>query len=130
MNALLQQLKKIFKRNQSILAVYLIGSYAKKTVKSNSDFDLVVVVDNSKTVDFDQIYASIQHLKFPKNLDLSIVDNNSSPLFLFETVSKGIKIYERNLHESVKYEANALHRYYDTQHIRNIYYSYLKNKFA
>jgi predicted nucleotidyltransferase len=130
MNALLQQLKKIFKKNSHVLAVYLIGSYANKTVKPDSDFDLVVIVDNSKTVDFDQIYTSIQHLKFPKNLDLSVIDHNSSPLFLFETVSRGIKIYERNIHENANYEAGVLHRYYDTQHIRNIYYSYLKNKFV
>ena len=124
-----QAIAAAFGQRSEILAAYVLGSVANgKTVKE-SDFDLAVVVDNKKKLSFEKVYDLISHISFPKNLDLSVVDKSSSPLFLFQMISKGKKVYARNSQETVAFEAFVMHNYYDTQHMRNIYYSYLKEKF-
>lgn len=128
--SLLSRMDRIFSKNRQILAVYIIGSFAVGNLRKESDFDLVIVTNNRDLLTIDEVYNSIRHLSFPKNLDLSIVDNNSSPLFLYQTTSRGKRIYERSEKEASDFEAQVLHQYYDTNYIREIYYSYLKTKFT
>jgi len=124
-----QSIASAFDRRPEILAAYVLGSVVSGKAVKESDFDLAVVVDNKKNLSFEKIYDLISSISFPRNLDLSVVDKSSSPLFLFQMISKGKKIYIRDHQEIVAFEAFVLHNYYDTQHMRNIYYSYLKEKF-
>lgn len=123
------QLEKLFRQKNAVISAYIIGSYAKASERKESDFDLAVVVEDKKNCATEEIYGLIRSLSFPKDLDLSIVDHNSSPLFLFEIISKGIRIYSRDRSDSAMTEASFMHKYYDTSFIRNIYYTYLKDKF-
>lgn len=124
------QLNQIFRLNRHVIAVYIAGSYARGIAGKESDFDLVVAVDDSRLLSEDLVYESVRHLSFPKDLDLSVVDKNSSPLFLFQTISRGERIYEKDNEDAVEFEAQVLHRYYDTDYIRKIYYSHLADKFS
>ena len=128
-NILSNQLAIIFRRKKEIISAYIIGSHATGKIRNDSDFDLAVVVENKKYCTTEEIYKLIRSLSFPKDLDLTIADHNSSPLFLFEVISYGIRIYSRDPQSLSAIEASFIHKYYDTSHIRNIYYSYLKDKF-
>lgn len=125
----LEQIKKVVKKDQNILAVYFFGSLLKDYANHESDFDLAVVVNKKKQDSEDSIYELIRNIQFPKNLDLSVVDQASSPLFLFQVVNKGKRIYERNRNDRVQFETFVLHNYYDTVYLRAIYAKHLKNKF-
>ena len=116
-------------RDPNIISAYVLGSYVKGQDRLDSDFDLAVVVKRKHEHSDEQIYQLIKDLSFPKNLDLSVVDKTSSPLFLFQIISTGKRIYASSLVVATRFEAFVLHHYYDTAHIRNIYYSYLKQKF-
>jgi len=124
-----QSIASAFDRRPEILAAYVLGSVVSGKAVKESDFDLAVVVDNKKNLSFEKIYDLISSISFPRNLDLSVVDKSSSPLFLFQMISKGKKVYIRNHQETDAFEAFVMHNYYDTQHMRNIYHSYLKEKF-
>ncbi len=124
-----QSIASAFDRRPEILAAYVLGSVVSGKAVKESDFDLAVVVDNNKNLSFEKIYDLISSISFPRNLDLSVVDKSSSPLFLFQMISKGKKVYIRNHQETDAFEAFVMHNYYDTQHMRNIYHSYLKEKF-
>lgn len=126
---LLEQIKETVKKDQNILGVYFFGSLLKGYANRESDFDLAVVVDKKKPDSEDSIYKLIKDIQFPKNLDLSVVDSTSSPLFLFQVISKGQRIYERKRNEMVQFETFVLHNYYDTIHLRAIYAEHLKDKF-
>ncbi len=117
-------------QNASVIAAYVLGSFAKENEGTDSDFDLAVVVDKKQPETFDTIYDLLKNIQFPKNLDLSVVDRSSSPLFLFQIVSKGVRMYERNRSDMVRFEAFVLHNYYDTAHLRAIYAGHLKKKFS
>lgn len=125
----ISQLRNAFKKEPQILVAYVFGSYAKETAISESDFDLAVVINYKETNSEKKIYNLIKEISFPKNLDISVVNRRSSPLFLFEIVSRGQRVYVSDEFAACEFEAFVLNNYYDNSHLRNIYYSYLKDKF-
>lgn len=129
-NQLKQKISNSLSQNISVVAVYVLGSIAQGNTGAESDFDLAVVVDKKQPEIFDTIYELLKDIQFSKNLDLSVVDCSSSPLFLFQIVSKGDRLYERNRSDLVRFEAFVLHNYYDTGHIRAMYAENLKEKFS
>ena len=83
-----------------------------------------------KRTSLDKVYSLVKHCSFPKDLDLAVVDHSSSPLLLYEIVKNGKRIYTQDKMQSINFEADVLYKYYDTAHIRNIYFSYLSEKFS
>lgn len=128
-NKLSSQIHKALSKEPKVKLAYVLGSVVSGRAGVESDFDLAVTVDNKEKIDFNYIYSLISNIRFPKNLDLSIIDKNSSPIFLFQVISTGRCIYQRSEEERISFEAYVLKNYYDTAHLRKIYYSYLKDKF-
>lgn len=126
---LISQINTALSKESKIKLAYVLGSIINGRTKSDSDFDLAVVVDNADKINYEYIYNLVSDISFPRDLDLSVVDENSSPLFLFQIVSTGQCIYQRSEKEKFSFEAYTLSNYYDTAHLRKIYYSYLKDKF-
>lgn len=126
---LILQIREALQKVPYILAAYVIGSSTTDVFTKESDFDIVIVMENRDTASVDVVYKLLSHIHYPRDLDLSIVDSHSSPLFLFQIVSTGDRIYSRSEVEAAYFEANVLKTYYDTSHLRNIYFSYLRNKF-
>ncbi len=126
---LISEIHKALSKEPKVKLTYVLGSVVSGRMKKDSDFDLVIVVDNKNEINFDHVYQLIFDLNFPKDLDLSIVDKASSPLFLFQITSTGVCIYKQSEKERVSFEAFVLKNYYDNAHLRKIYYSYLKQKF-
>ncbi|MCL4389861.1 MAG: nucleotidyltransferase domain-containing protein [Patescibacteria group bacterium] len=124
------QIKEALAKEPQVLAAYVVGSVAAGTAGAESDFDLVLVVNSRGRFDENRAYELVRQLPFPKDLDLSVVDRASSPLFLYQIISKGEKIYGRDQAAVNDFEAFTLHNYYDTAHLREIYHQALKNKFA
>ena len=122
-------IQKALQKEPRILACYIFGSYIKKVHNKESDIDLAVIVKNKKLITENTIYELLKDVPFPKDLDLSIVDKASSPIFLFQVISSGTRIYTKDKNRADAFEAQVLRYYYDTQHIRNIYNYYLREKF-
>ena len=126
---LISQINASLSKEPGIKLAYVLGSVISGRAKTESDFDLAVVADNADKIGYKYIYSLISDINFPKDLDLSIVDKNSSPLFLFQIISTGQCIYQKSEKDKIAFEADTLKNYYDTAHLRKIYYSYLKGKF-
>lgn len=126
---LASQIYAALSKEPKIKLAYVLGSVVSGRITAESDFDLAIIVNNKSKIDYLYIYQLISHIHFPKDLDLSVVDKNSSPIFLFQIISTGKCIYQRYQQDKVSFEACVLRNYYDTAHIRKIYYSYLGNKF-
>ena len=129
-NNLSLQIKTALSKEPKIKLAYVLGSVVSSRAKKGSDFDLAVVVDDVSKIDYKDIYNLISHISFPKDLDLSVVDKSSSSIFLFQIISTGKCIYQNNEQDKINFEVFAARNYYDNAHIRKIYYSYLKDKFA
>ncbi|MBI2597409.1 nucleotidyltransferase domain-containing protein [Candidatus Daviesbacteria bacterium] len=129
-NNLTKQINTALSKEPKIKLAYVLGSAVSGRVKKESDFDLAVVIDDVSRLDHKDVYNLISHISFPKDLDLSVVDKRSSPIFLFQVISTGKCIYQKSEQAKVYFEVFAARNYYDSAHIRKIYYSYLKDKFA
>jgi len=129
-NKLCLKIKAALSQEPGILAAYLIGSVVSGSLTPESDFDLVVVARNRRVTDDNKVYQLIRQLNFPKDLDLSVVDSSSSPVFLYQIISKGKRIYAKDPAKADDFEAFSLHNYYDNAHMREIYNQALKKKFS
>lgn len=129
-NHLNDQIVQSLRKNLTIIAAYGIGSFVYGSVSAESDYDLAVVVEDKKATSEDNVYEMLRSVSFPRDLDLSVVDRQSSPLFLYQVISKGKRVYERNRRDMMQFEAFVLHNYYDTAHLRAIYAGYLREKFS
>lgn len=125
-NKNIKKVQKILAREPNVLAAYLFGSQVGGFAGKKSDLDLAVVVKDKRRLNEFDLLEILGKVHFPKNLDLSVVDKTSSPFFLFEIISGGKRIYEKNKDHAVAFEARVLNFYYDTRHLRNIYKLYLK----
>lgn len=126
---LASKIRKIFRKEPEVMAVYCFGSFAKGEASLRSDFDLALVVRHRKLVNPNRIYDLVKNLKFPRDLDLSLVDKTSPPIFLYQIITNGKRIYEADEQEVGLFEAYVLREYYDNAHMRHIYYQYLGKKF-
>lgn len=130
MDKIYQSIAAALAKDPRIFAAYVIGSTARGETGPESDFDLAVVVSDTRSLSEDGVYELIHHISFPRDLDLSVVDRRSSPLFLFHITRDGRLIYEASHGERVRFEAYAIHAYYDSAHMRSIYGSYLPERFS
>ena len=126
---IISNIQKALEKEPRILSCYTFGSYAKEFHNKESDIDVAVVVENKKLTTENTVYRLLRNIPFPKDLDLSVVDKTSSPIFLFQVINTGTRIYTRQKNTANDFEAYVLRYYYDTQHLRNIYNHYLKQKF-
>lgn len=122
------QISQALSRNPKIISAYILGSSLSGNTNQESDFDLAVVVKHKSAIA--PVYDLIKNIKFPRDLDLSVVDKSSSPLFLFQIVSTGKRIFEKSFDEALAFEDFSLHNYYDTAHLRHLDYLFLKEKFS
>lgn len=127
---LVTQINTALSTEPKIKLAYVLGSSVSGRTKKGSDFDLAVVVDDSTKIDYKQIYSLISHISFPKDLDLSVVDKTSSPVFLFQIITTGKCIYQSSHQVKISFESFTAKNYYDNAHLRKIYYFYLKDKFT
>lgn len=123
----ISKLAKIFSSKKDILAAYLFGSRIHGSAKDRSDLDFAIIVSNRKKISERDIIRLLDDkgIKIPFDLDLSCVDLSSAPLFLHQIIKNGTCIYARNPKEKADLEAKIMHIYFDNQHLRNIYHSYL-----
>lgn len=113
----------------NIIAVYFHGSRANGYAAPKSDSDIAVVVKKQTANITDVIDAVENQVKLP-NSDIRIVDINSSPVFLFSFIKSGKLLYQKSQDERVNFESLAMRKYYDTEHMRSIFRSYLYKSYA
>lgn len=126
---LLKNIQNIFKHLPQIVAVYLYGSRMGGYAAKGSDLDIAIIVDDIQGINYDQLYAKISKIIMHVELDLRVVTFKDDPTYLFEVI-KGQCIYQRSDRDKINLETRALRNFYDGQHIRDIYYYYLKQSFG
>lgn len=122
-----KNIDKALQKEEGVISAYVLGSFLNKS-KPPDDFDLAIVTYD-KNLKHKDIYKLLLNVSFPADLDLSIVNKSSSPLFLFQVIKNGKLIYSKDEKLSKSFEEFVMKNYWDTQHIRNIYNSYLPEKF-
>ena len=126
---ILTQLEELLRKYPAILVAYFYGSQITKQAVKNSDLDLAIMTNNPSKIDYTDLYYKISQIITSHEVDLRIVTPANSPTYLFQVLKNGQRIYELDAKDRVRFEAQVMKNFYDSQHIRNIYNSYLKQAF-
>ncbi|APF20175.1 DNA polymerase beta domain protein region [Caldithrix abyssi DSM 13497] len=117
----LEKIKRYFKDNPQIIAVYLFGSYAANRQRPGSDVDIAVLFEFNLTQQkrFNlclQYYADLSD-----EYELDIVDMNSAdyPL-LYEIFNEGELVFERDREKRVAFQALKLSEYSDLKYFEDL----------
>ncbi|MBI5358082.1 nucleotidyltransferase domain-containing protein [Candidatus Amesbacteria bacterium] len=113
----------------NIIAVYFHGSRANGFASSKSDSDIAVVL-NKRPKETSKIIDLVENQINLPNPDIRLVDLESSPVFLFSFIKTGKVLYQKSNEDRVKFESMAMQKYYDTEHMRSIFRSYLYKTYA
>lgn len=108
---------------------YFYGSQITGYTNKKSDLDLAVITDNANSIKYGDLYLKVSQIIKEKEVDLRIVTLKETPTYLFQVLKNGQTVYQRDELEKVKFESKVLRNFYDTQHLRDIYNSYLKQAF-
>lgn len=105
----------------NIIFAYIFGSYARNSIKKDSDIDLAIYLDDS--IDSDT-YLTIkmdlsQSLK--REVDLVIL-NDAPPLLKYEIYKNNILLFTRNRTIENKYKVNTLFEYNDMKRYLDLSY--------
>jgi len=116
----LEGLRPIFESEPRVLAVFLFGSYVNGYAMPWSDIDLAVL--------YDEEVGWREHLRLDVRVSealgtekVDLLNLRSLPLSLQYRAIAGRIIYERDPAKASDYIARTLVRYYDLQHVLNIY---------
>lgn len=105
---------------QPVELVYLLGSYAKGTVKPYSDIDFGVLFTSSlaKAEKFKTKISCISDLSSLLHTDaIDVIDLTAvSPMFQFEAIKERKEIYIRSEDTRVSFEKKVLSSYFDYQY--------------
>ncbi|MDP2860909.1 MAG: nucleotidyltransferase domain-containing protein [bacterium] len=119
--------QQVFSQRGEILAVYVFGSRVNGFANSQSDLDMAVFVSDREKISEREILRLLANngVSTSFSLDLSCVDFDSPPIFLYEIIKNGVCVYEKENDSRATIEGEILDIYYDNQHMRNIYGYYL-----
>lgn len=127
-NSKLKKIKGYFKKNKSVVALYLYGSYAKKTAKPNSDIDLGIIFDSdyrNKLNGFDS-FGYQANVSKDLGIDVELQDLRSCTLsFAHRVLVEGQLIVANNEKERILFEEEILRKYFDSKPLFDEYYSSL-----
>lgn len=126
----IEKLQKYFASQKDVVAVYLYGSFAKETTHKKSDIDFGVLVNPPiKTYRrLGEMGNDLCRLLLLKTeVDVRNLSLDQSPVYLLNVI-QGQLIYARNEIEKINFEVTVMRRFYDTQRLRDISYSYLKSR--
>lgn len=124
---LINKLKKILSK-QPVKLAYLYGSYARGQETPKSDIDIAVVMaEKAKTADY-EIAAGLQKAigKSLPEIEVREIKPTTEPVFLRSVLKDRITLLARSEKERVDFETKGMKRFYDTQHLRNLNFYYLK----
>ncbi|EKD27812.1 MAG: hypothetical protein ACD_79C00561G0002 [uncultured bacterium] len=115
-----------------VCACYLFGSKNTKDFNEKSDYDLAIFVKSKQAIDYRSVLKQVLNIfKYPEKLHLSIVDlENTSPIFLYQVIKNSTLIYEYKNNYYVTLESMIMRLYFDDQYRNNIYFKFLKQKYA
>lgn len=128
----LAQIRRFFRSQPKVLAVYLYGSYAKKANHLKSDLDLAVLFKNRPQDPgfILQLAAQLQQLLGNQvRVDLRELNLDLSPVFLAEVIGQGEVIYCACEPSRIDFEVKAMRQIDDSQMIQKINLDYLKDSF-
>ena len=125
----LTKLQKLFRSYPQVIAAYFYGSRVTGHSHKKSDLDLAIVVESLEEINYGRFYNDINSIVQGVEVDVRFTMSKKNLFYNFQVLKTGRRIYEKNTKKRTTFEAGVLADYYDSQHIRDTYDSYLNQFF-
>ncbi len=117
----LDDLKKYFKDNMNILAVWIVGSYGTEYQRDESDIDFALLFNNYTDL-FDEMKIASDISSLIKYEDVDIINLQKSPVTLqFKAISQGRQVYEKDFIGVGDYIENVLNNYRNSKYYIDLF---------
>jgi predicted nucleotidyltransferase len=119
MNQKVEKIKKNLGANPIVEFAYLFGSQLRGTATKKSDWDIAVYFKKdlrslSPWTTF-ILEAEIAR-EIEEEVQVTVLNNIDSPVFLFQIISEGLLLIERDSNNRILFEASVLRKYHDWQY--------------
>lgn len=125
----IKKIQSYFASQKDIVTVYLYGSFAHGKQHNGSDLDIAVLFNNEANLyeRLGRLYADFPKLSVKAEPEVRNINLKHSPVFLMNVV-QGKNIYSRDEVKRIEFEVAVMREFYDTQMLRSIDYSYMKER--
>ena len=108
-------------KDKAIEFAYLFGSRATGGTAEGSDWDIAVFYRNDrKGPRWRRFYIEAELSRMlGAEVQITVLNDLSSPLFPFEIISKGILLVDRNSERRLIFETREIAAYHDWQYFQN-----------
>lgn len=123
LEALVPKLIEAGRGNETVVLLYLHGSYAQGTQAPLSDIDLAVLLESDRSRDYrlvTELLLAFQEICGRDDVDL-VVLNTAGPLIQDRVVRHGRLLYAKTEAQRVRFEAWALKRAMDFRYYSRVY---------
>ena len=117
----LRAIKTILRKDRNVEFAYLFGSRATGTAGPESDWDIAVFYSDSRnTSRWRRFYLEAELSRvLCAEVQVTVLNGLSSPLFLFEIIDKGTLLLDRKTGSRVVFEARQITSYHDWRHFQD-----------
>jgi predicted nucleotidyltransferase len=111
----------VLRKDKTIEFAYLFGSRATGGAAEESDWDIAVFYRNDrKGSRWGRFYLDAELSRLlGAEVQITVLSDISSPLVLFEIISKGILLTDRNPERRLIFETREISDYHDWQYFQN-----------
>lgn len=122
-NDIVEKIKSYFLKIQSVSAVYIFGSMARKEMNELSDIDIAIIFSKNNQNNFELIAKFTEDIQLILNKKVDICDMRQADLlFAYRALSEGILIYTSKQDERIEFEVDLMRRYFDLKSFFDEYY--------
>lgn len=110
----LDRIRKVLKKDESVIFAYLFGSRTKGLAGEGSDWDVAIYFDKEALKDWSRFWIEAEmEREIKEKVQVTVLNNIEDPVFAFEIISGGAPIIEKNAEARILFEAAVLRRYHD-----------------
>jgi predicted nucleotidyltransferase len=114
--------KDILMEYENIIFAYIFGSYAQGKIRSDSDIDIAIYLENSIDMEtYFEIKISLMEA-CKREIDLVIL-NDATPLLKYEIYRNNILLFTRDKTEETNYKVKVLFEYNDINRYLDLSYN-------
>lgn len=110
----LEKIKQVLAKNKHVVFGYLFGSKVKGFAGIKSDWDVAVYFNVEYLKDWSRFWLEAEIEKeIKEEAQVTVLNVVEEPVFVFEIISEGIVIIDKNLEARILFESSMLRWYHD-----------------
>lgn len=110
----LDKIEQILAKDKRVVFGYLFGSRVKGYADAKSDWDIAVCFNAKCLKDWSRFYLEAEiEREIKEEVQVTVLNSVDDPVFLFEIISSGIVIADKDARKRILFESIMLRRYHD-----------------